>query len=218
MRSVDDGNIKNKLVSIWPLVIFMVAFYTVDALRIYINIGHLYVDRLVVWIVPTFLFIRFFLKQNPFDYVKLRKNIKKGVLWGTIISGVHAFIHVAFWYFWNGKVIVDWSVGFKDIWDVILMAGFIEEIVFRGFVLGYLRNIYLFQTANIISSLLFLLAHIPYWIAWNQFALPLPTVLYGFVFTFVMGLLEGFFLKKTNSVWTCIIHHSTNNFLAFMVK
>jgi uncharacterized protein len=196
----------------------MIAFYTLDSLRLYIDTSYLYIDRLVVWLAPTFLFIIFVLQQNPFDYLKLSKNIQRGVFWGVIISSVQAFIYFTFYYFWNGKVIVDYSMSFKDLWNIVLTAGLIEEVVFRGFVLGYLRNVYTFKTANIISSLLFLLAHIPYWIAMNKFALPLQSVLYDFVFIFSIGLLEGFFLKKTNSLWTCIIHHSINNFLALMVK
>ncbi|HEV2600662.1 MAG TPA: CPBP family intramembrane glutamic endopeptidase [Candidatus Babeliales bacterium] len=215
---IEKLKLKNNCSSIWPLAIFVVAFYAVDALRLYIDISYLYVDRLVVWLLPTFLFIRFVLHQNPFEFLKLNTNVKRGILWGGIISGIHALLYVAFWYFWNSKVTVDYSVCFKALWDIVLTAGFIEEIVFRGFILGYLRNIYTFRIANITSSLLFMIAHIPYWIVFGQFSLPLYKILYDFLFVFTCGLLEGFFLKKTNSLWTCIIHHSTNNFLSFMVK
>lgn len=215
---IEKLNLKNNCSSILTLAIFMVAFYALDALRLYIDVSYLYFDRLVVWLLPTFLFIRFVLRQNPFEYLKLNTNVKRGILWGVIISSVHILLYVAFWYFWNSKVTIDYNVSFNDLWSIVLTAGFIEEIVFRGFVLGYLGNIYTFRIANIASALLFMIAHIPYWIVFGQFSLPLYKILYDFLFVFTMGLLEGFFLKKTNSLWTCIIHHSTNNFLSFMVK
>jgi len=210
-------NLKKNASSIWPLAIFMVIFYILDALRIYLNLAFIYVDRLVVWTLPMLLFIIFVLHKNPLKYLKLSTNIKKGIFWGIIISAVHALIHVVFHCFRSGNVTVHWT-GFHDFYEYVLMAGLIEEPLFRGFALGYLSNIYSFKTANSISSLLFLLAHIAFWISSNKFVIPLPLVLYDFAFIFVFGLLEGFFLRKTNSLWICIIHHTTNNFLAAMVR
>ena len=209
---------KGRAKPLLPLVIYMSVFYLLDVLRIYMGLSYLYVDRLALWVIPIFIFIRFYLQQNPFEYLKLSTNVKKGVLWGVIISSVHAAIYVAFWYLKNGTITIDWNVSVKGFLDVVLITGIIEEIVFRGFVLNYLRNIYSFRTANIASSLLFMIAHIPYFIVFGYFSLPILKIMYKFVRVFAFGLLWGFFLKKTNSLWPCIIHHSVNNFLAFMVK
>ncbi len=207
----------DKVRDILPLAMFMAIFYVLDALRVYMGLN-LYIDRFVLWIIPIFIFIKYYLRQNPFECLKLNTNIKKGVLWGAIISAVHAAIYIAFWYLKNGAIAVDWNVGIRAFLDVVLVTGIIEEIVFRGFVLNYLRNIYSFRTANIVSSLLFVVAHIPYFMAWGYFSLPILKIMYEFIRLFVFGLFWGFLLKKTNSLWPCIIHHSANNFLSFMVR
>lgn len=207
---------KNKAASVWPLVIFMIGFYALDCLLTFG--GWAVGNKFIVLLMLPFAFISFVLKERPLEYLKLNSNIKKGILWGVIISSLNALIYCAFWYFKNGTIALDWSGGFKNFWSVILLGPFAEEIIFRGLALGYLRNIYSFKTANIVSSLLFMLFHVPYWITVGQFSLPLYKLSYEFVRLFVIGLFWGFLVKKTNSLWASIIHHSTNNFLASMVR
>lgn len=211
--------IKNKLQTIWPLSIFILAFFIIDVLRLYSEqITHFHIDRVFTWLLPTFLFIIFVLKKNPFDYLKLSKGIGKGVLWGCIISIFHIAIYCSLRYLWNHELTINFNLSFQTFWRVILTVGLVEEIVFRGLILQHLNSIFNFRTANIISSILFVLAHIPYWYFGNQFTLPLPNVIYDFFFIFFFGLLEGFFLRKANSLWPCIIHHSVNNALALIIK
>lgn len=172
----------------------------------------------MIWLLLPILFISFVLRQNPISYLKLNTNIMKGIFWGAVISAIHAAIYVAFWYFKNGTISIDWTVGFRGFWNFVLLAPFAEEVLFRGVALGYLRNIYSFKTANVVSSVLFMLAHIAYWFAIGQLAAPVYKVTYNFVRLFVIGLFWGFLVKKTNSLWASAIHHSVNNFLAGMVK
>lgn len=211
--------VKNKFKSLLPVAIFLIVFYAVDIFRLYLeHITHFHIDRIFTWLIPTLLFITFVLKKNPFDYLKLRSDVKKGVFWGIIISIIHVFLYCSLRYLWNNELAVNFNLTFGTFWDVILTVGLVEEIVFRGLVLHNLNEIFSFKTSNILSATLFLIAHIPYWYFGKQFSLPVVYIIYDFFFIFIFGLLEGLFVKKTNSLWTCIIHHSFNNALVTIVK
>lgn len=204
----------NLELSIWPFALFMIAFYAIDCLLTYFNTP----NKFVIWLLLPVLFVSVVLKQNPITYCKLNTNIMTGIFWGVVISAINAAIYVAFWYFKNGTISIDCSGGFSGFWNFVLFAPFTEEVLFRGVALGYLRNIYSFKTANIVSSVLFMLAHIPHWFAIGQLAAPACKVTYEFVRLFVIGLFWGFLVKKANSLWSSAIHHSVNNFLAGMVR
>lgn len=51
----------------------------------------------------------------------------------------------------------------------IILTGFIEELVFRGFILQKLMNLLRFWTAYAINGILFALFHIPFWFISNTF-------------------------------------------------
>jgi hypothetical protein len=158
------------------------------------------------------------LKKKPINYLKLCPEIKRGVFWGSLISIAHIAIYCFVRYHWNQQLTINFNIPFQTYWNKILVAGFVEEIMFRGLVLQNLNKVFSFKTSNIASATLFLLAHVPYWYFGNQFSLPLSTIMYDFGFILAFGLLQGFLLKKTNSLWTCIIHHSVNNALALIVR
>ncbi len=212
-------DLKSKLTAILPLVIFLIIFYVSDTLRLYFeHITNFHVDRLFTWVIPIFLFVIFILKKNPFDYLKLRPGIRRGIFWGIIISVVHIFLYCSLRYWWNHELTIHFNLNLQRYWDEILTVGSVEETMFRGLVLQNLHQVFSFKIATILSAVLFLLAHLPYWYFGNQFTLPLASIIYDFFFICAFGLLQGFFLKKTNSLWTCIIHHSVNNALAILVK
>ncbi len=212
-------NTKNKIQSIRPLIIFMATFYLIDILRLYVEHNtNLHIDRLFTWVLPAILFITFVLKQNSFDYLKLKTGIQKGFFWGIIISIVHIFLYCSFRSLWNHGLTINLNLDFKPAWNVILTVGIVEEIVFRGLVLQNLNSVFDAKTSNIISSILFVLAHIPYWYFGNQLTLPLSSIVFDVFFIFFFGLVSGFVLKKTNSLWPCIIHHSVNNALVLIIR
>ena len=77
-----------------------------------------------------------------------------------------------------------------------------EEILFRGFIYGGLRNRWGQIPAAIFSSLLFSLAH-------GQLGVLLPT--------FVMGMALTFLYVRTKSIWPSILAHSINNVVTLSV-
>jgi membrane protease YdiL (CAAX protease family) len=198
---------------------FLAAFYLVDTARLYIeHEWSIEIDRLFTWVAPTMLFILLWEKKNPITYLKLRGNVAKGILVGLLIGAIQGALHLGFNYVFKGQVNFNLDLGYRVWWNVIITAGFVEEIVFRGFVLQKIWSRSSFWTANFASAFLFTIAHIPYWAYGHQFSLPMSTIIYDFCFVFAFGLLEGYLLKKTNSLWACIVHHSINNFLSLIIR
>lgn len=205
--------------SLKPLIGFLATFYLVDIARIYAeHLWSIEIDRLFTWVVPTTLFIFLYEKKNPIAYLKLKKNFARGILVGLLVGLVQGALHLGFNYIFRGTVSLEFDLGYRVWWNVIVTVGIVEEVVFRGLVLQKIWSVSNFWTANFASAFLFMLAHIPYWVFGDQFSLPISTIIYDFAFVFVFGLLEGYLFKRTNSLWAPIIHHSINNFLASVIR
>ncbi|TQR28447.1 hypothetical protein C7Y47_21665 [Lysinibacillus sphaericus] len=88
----------------------------------------------LVWIVPTWLYIKYYLITNPFDYLKMNINVKKGFFWGIFLS-LLVGLYFAIETYIIRQQSFQFSLSIDDYLNVFLMAGIAEEIVFRGFIL-----------------------------------------------------------------------------------
>jgi hypothetical protein len=84
---------------------------------------------------------------------------------------------------------------------VAVVAPIVEELIFRGLILQGFRRNYNALTAVFMSALLFALFHLNPW---------------QFPATFVLGLLLGWIMMRTNNILLAIIGHSINNFLVLL--
>ena len=84
---------------------------------------------------------------------------------------------------------------------VAVVAPVVEELIFRGLILQGFRRNYHAITAVFMSALLFALFHLNPW---------------QFPATFVLGLLLGWIMIRTNNIILAIIGHSINNFLVLL--
>jgi membrane protease YdiL (CAAX protease family) len=89
------------------------------------------------------------------------------------------------------------------------LIGFIEEITYRGFILQKFEERYGFWIANPLSSLLFLIIHLPGWISLRL--LSTENVLSVFIFGVAMAIV----FKYCKSLWGTIITHSLNDFISY---
>lgn len=203
---------------------FYLIFFAVDAFNVYLNsTGYFKIDnptlaaivglsnRLIIWTLPVLLLLK-----NPLDYLKLKQNVAKGLLVGLSIGLSLLLLRVLGLYLWKGTIDLDLQLN-PHLWlEVILFVGLSEEVVFRGFLLQKIEDISSFWTANIITTLLFILQHIPYWILLHKYELAqLPNLILSVLW---LSLLFGFVFKKTKSLWSCIIIHSINNFMVCAVR
>lgn len=90
--------------------------------------------------------------------------------------------------------------------SAVVISPLVEEIVFRGVVLQGLTRQLPFVFGNLLTSLLFLLYHIPAWTARNQ-----SISLLGCLWMVVVSLWLGYSLRRSRSLWTCIIIHAVHN-------
>jgi len=90
---------------------------------------------------------------------------------------------------------------FGAFMKVAIVAPIVEELIFRGLILHGFRRNYNGFVAVFMSALLFALFHLNPW---------------QFPATFVLGLLLGWIVIRTNSIVLSILGHSINNFLVLL--
>lgn len=174
--------------------------------------------KFLIWVVPVFITLGVS-RLRPFTYLKLTTKIdKKGLMIGGLVALMWFSLVVL------GEALISHRnagamlAARSAAWPSILAGVFIspiwEEILFRGFFLNRLDESFRFWTANVISGLLFMLAHWPYWVSKNGFS---GQVIKDSMNVFLLGCLFGWLMKKTNSLWPAIGAHIANNFLSGLI-
>lgn len=159
-----------------------------------------------IWIIPAWLYIKNYLGTNPINYLKMNVNVKKGLFWGLALSMLVGLYFSFETYILNGQTF-HFSLSFNDYLNGFIMAGIAEEIVFRGLILQEINKRLTFWKANVITALLFLVIHYPFWIYNGSF--------FNFgthIYVVLLGLLFGFVYKKTGSLWSVVLLHAFHNF------
>lgn len=164
--------------------------------------------RLAVWVLPVFLYLIFVDGVNPIEYLKLKRNWKRGVIIGVVLSVVNLFGNLIRF---GAPHPTAQSLTWNSVIGTSILIGFIEEIPYRGFMLQKFTERYGFWLAMTISSFLFLSIHLPGWISLHL--LKFSSVVFVFVFGIVMALV----FRYGKSLWAPIITHSTNDFMAFVI-
>lgn len=163
--------------------------------------------KLLFWILPSLMLIR----MSGLTLKKLIGLEHKNtiVFWGVgtgLMLGATALAAKA----WAQQPLFAPSPGWA-FFSGVLIAPIVEEITFRGAVLGAFSSRYSFATANVIASLFFLSIHLPGWYfqgcLWSNLSNPLG----GALSILLLGLLFGYVARKSNSVAAATICHSLNN-------
>jgi membrane protease YdiL (CAAX protease family) len=89
-----------------------------------------------------------------------------------------------------------------------------EELFFRGFLLLRASALVRFWRENLLTSALFAAIHWPGWLASLG---PRPGLTVMSLSVFALGLLLGYLLRETGSVWPCVTVHLANNALASLL-
>ncbi len=173
--------------------------------------------KYIVWTLPVFILLRYVYISNPFAYLKLEDNFINGVMWGTIIGFALTVYHIVrFFFMGDGTLKLDIDI---YTWiHRILLIGLTEEVVFRGFILQKLNEELEFVFANGIAAVLFMLIHFPGWYVGGLMSD--GNVMYFYMsaaFVLAFGLLQGYVLKRTKSLWACMIIHSINNLITTVI-
>uniref|UniRef100_UPI003216540F CPBP family intramembrane glutamic endopeptidase n=1 Tax=uncultured Draconibacterium sp. TaxID=1573823 RepID=UPI003216540F len=131
----------------------------------------------------------------------------------TFLWGAHNFLDVANewvakmipappWFWELFSKIFEGDYGFTGAFiKVSVIAPIVEELIFRGLIFNGFRKNYNGFVAVIISALLFALFHLNPW---------------QFPATFVLGILLGWLMLRTNNIFVAILGHSVNNTLVLL--
>jgi membrane protease YdiL (CAAX protease family) len=92
-----------------------------------------------------------------------------------------------------------------------LFSSFVEELFFRGFVLGELSQRTRFSWANLGTSALFVAVHLPHWL-WTRGASAAVAV--DAAGLFGVSLVLGFVAHRTRSLWPAVAVHALSNALS----
>jgi len=166
------------------------------------------VIRLLVWVLPVFLYLRYIDHLDPIEYLKLKHNWKQGIIIGIILFIIDFSGNMVFHGIPHPNM---QSLTWNGVLSTSFLIGFIEEIPYRGFILQKFEERVGFWMANLISSLLFLSIHLPGWISLHLFRA--DTVIFVFIFGVVMAIV----FKFGKSLWGPIIAHSLNDFLTSVI-
>ena len=164
--------------------------------------------RVLVWIVPVFLYLRYVDGVEPLRYLKLTGDVRRGITVAAALTLVNV-LGTALRFGLPHPTLE--RVTWNSVLGTSLLVGFIEEIPYRGFILQKLNERVDFWLANLITSLLFLAIHLPGWTALHM--LRADTAVTVFVFGFVMALA----FRYARSLWAPILTHSANDFLSFVL-
>ncbi len=169
-----------------------------------VNIG----IRLLVWVLPVCLYLRYIDRAELSEYLKLKRYWQRGVLIGLALTVVNFLGSLTrFGLPHPSAQAITWN----SILSTSLLIGFVEEIPYRGFILQKFQERFDFWVANLISSLLFLGIHLPGWISLRILK---PA---SVVSVFIFGVLMAIVFKYAKSLWSVIVAHSLNDFLAFVI-
>lgn len=173
--------------------------------------------KLLIWVVPAFLFARFAAGENPLRYLGLvsRFQVKNWLVCLSVLAvflGVILLVETNF----GGKrllfpsplAITVGGVGFY------LISPTLEEILFRGLIQNEFQRRMSNWPAILLTSILFVGIHLPHWLWRSGFSTTLVVNCAG---VFLFSLLAGWIFTRGESLWLPILAHIANNTLASLL-
>lgn len=225
---INNNDVKKEkslcFLTVYILIFFIVwvyysLYFTNDlSSKFVLNIVIVNSIKYIVWTIPVFIILSYIYRVSPITYLKLNNNITRGLIYGVIFGFLIVLYHVIRNYIMgDGKF--DFNIDLYTWIHRIILIGLTEEVVFRGFILQKLQEEIRFRYANAISSILFVLIHFPKWYESGMMSHEkIIFFMLSIVFTFAFGLFQGYILKRSNSLWACMIIHSFNNLITTIIK
>lgn len=163
--------------------------------------------KLIIWIVPALWLIG--RSGRSLQEVLGLANWKAALAWGGGIGLLIALTGIIPNYL-QGRPVLPTKVDFPLL-NVIVIAPTLEEFLMRGAVQANLSRQCPFWKANILTSLLFVLLHIPGWffmgVLWENLTQPAG----GALSIFLVSLGFGYAAHRSRSVLGGVIAHFLNN-------
>jgi membrane protease YdiL (CAAX protease family) len=165
--------------------------------------------KVIVWVVPALLAIRVMERESLVQFLEL-SHAGRGVLWGSLIG--LALVAVTF----LGKTLPAGTQAHVPSFSLVLLnavvvAPLVEEITLRGFFLKRLElNGRSFWTANLLTTLVFVVMHVPGWLFKGRFP-SMASLAQAMVPLATLSLLFGWTKKRAQSLYGSMVVHAINN-------
>lgn len=170
------------------------------------------IAKLIIWILPIVVIVRFWIRRPLVGYLSLRewkKGAKTGVLIGLIFVGLSFALDSFARRFGLPQI----TIGFLS---AVFLAPVLEEIVYRGYILGSLEESGSgFWLANFIAALAFLGIHLPGWYFMGSSNITQPIVILSII---VIGMIAGYAKRRSGSTWASIAFHFINNLYSSFIR
>lgn len=156
----------------------------------------------IIFTLIALLFIKKYKLEEKYGLNVLPKNSRQYLYFIPlfIVGSINLWQGIALQY--NGIALFYASIS-------MVLVGFIEEIVFRGFLFRAIENTKGISRAIVISSISFGIVHI-----FNLFLNPSIDTIMQVIYAISMGFVLVYIFYKSKSLWPCIIFHSIIDFTA----
>lgn len=169
--------------------------------------------RAVIFACPVFLYLKYAEKAPVLAFLRIGRP-RASFAWVLPLAGTLFVI----WYVLLDQIVGDGRIAGVApavvLFTILSPATLVEEVFFRGFLLNKFLQTTGFWRANLASSSLFALVHFPGWFALGR---AMPLVATDALGLLVFGMVFGWAMKKTDSLWTAYVLHALNNLLVVVV-
>lgn len=205
----------------WPLGLHFVLLFMLQALYAWLYVRSPFLRqavvvpllvRLAVWTMPVLVYLAL-AKRPILESLKLRRGVWRGLAWGAAFGALILAANALGHFFISGAWRFRLDFGPQRWLGGVALVGFSEEVVFRGFFLREFGERATYARANLLQAFLFLLLHVPGWLLLGKFRFPAALQLSATIFLF--ALFAGWLLRRSGSLWACMLVHSFNNLASF---
>jgi membrane protease YdiL (CAAX protease family) len=171
--------------------------------------------KLGLWVVPAFAFASWVRGAAPLRYLgilawpRIREWRRAGAVIVVYLGTVASFEWLV-----NGNFPSEthfFSMSPSAGMATLVAAPVMEEILFRGLVLQELAPLMAWPAAVALTSLLFVMVHLPHWLWHGGQGI---SIVARSSALFVFSVLAGSLYGPSRSVWPCVAAHTANNALA----
>ncbi|MGB0384187.1 MAG: lysostaphin resistance A-like protein [Ardenticatenaceae bacterium] len=166
-------------------------------------------SKLLLWVLPVWGYLRYIERVDALAFLKLNRPNRTTLIACTLIILLGISWEIILRRFGLNR---SEQTDLRYVISAVLSTSFLEEILFRGFILNQIRRFRSWPSAIMITSILFVLIHVPGW-----------AIIQGLTFTailrlafdifFVPTLILGWLVKRTDSLYPSILLHMINNWV-----
>lgn len=163
--------------------------------------------KIIIWILPALWLLA--LSGRSIQGVINLCNWRGWLIWGCgigLLLGLTGFIPN----YLQGNPVLPMQFSFPLL-NVLVIAPAFEEFLMRGAIMGNLQTTYTFFTANMITSLMFVVLHIPGWYFMGVLSATLTQPVGGALSVFLVSLAFGYAAQRSHSVMGGVLAHFLNN-------